>query len=73
MKLTREDRHAQGETCPSATLSTTNPTWTAPRSKSCIRGGRPAANRLCDGTALNHKLHQRENCLRMLLCYFMSL
>jgi hypothetical protein len=28
MKLTGENRSTQGKTCPSATLSTTNPTWT---------------------------------------------
>jgi hypothetical protein len=40
-----------GKTCPSATLSTTNPTWTDPGSKPGLRGGRPAANRLSHGTA----------------------
>ena len=30
MKLTRENRSTRRETCPSATLSTTNPTWTDP-------------------------------------------
>jgi hypothetical protein len=28
MKLTGENRSTLGKTCPSATLSTTNPTWT---------------------------------------------
>jgi hypothetical protein len=36
---------------PSATLSTTNPTWTDPGSNPGLRGGRPAANRLSHGTA----------------------
>jgi hypothetical protein len=40
----------QGKTCPSATLSTTNPTWTDPGSNPGLRGGRPAANRLSHGT-----------------------
>jgi hypothetical protein len=40
------------KTCPSATLSTTNPTWTNPGSNPGLRGGRPAANRLSHGTAL---------------------
>jgi hypothetical protein len=35
------------KTCPSATLSTTNPTWTDPG----LRGERPATNRLSHGTA----------------------
>jgi hypothetical protein len=40
-----------GGTCPTATLSTTNPTWTDPGSNPGLRGGRPAANRLSHGTA----------------------
>ena len=43
MKLTGENRSTQGETCPSATLSTTNPTWTDPGSNPGLRGGRPYA------------------------------
>jgi hypothetical protein len=39
------------KTCPSATLSTTNPTWTDPGSNPGLRCGRPAANRLSHGTA----------------------
>jgi hypothetical protein len=38
-------------TCPSATLSTTNRTWTDPRSNPGPRGERPATNRLSHGTA----------------------
>jgi hypothetical protein len=30
MKLTEENISTRGKTCPSATLSTTNPTWTDP-------------------------------------------
>jgi hypothetical protein len=52
MKLTGENRRTRGKTCPSDTLSTTNPTWTDPRSKPDLRGGRPAANRLSHGTAV---------------------
>jgi hypothetical protein len=51
MKLTGENRSTRGKTCPSATLSTTNPTWTDPGSKPDLRGGRPATNRLSHGTA----------------------
>jgi hypothetical protein len=40
------------KTCPSATLSTTNPTWTDPGSNPGLRSGRPATNRLSHGTAL---------------------
>jgi hypothetical protein len=42
MKLTGEDRNTWGKTRPSATLSTTNPTWTDPGLNPCLRGGRPA-------------------------------
>jgi hypothetical protein len=51
MKLTGENRSTRGKTCPCATLSTTNPTWTDPGSNPGFRGGRPAANRLSHGTA----------------------
>jgi hypothetical protein len=51
MKVTGENRSTRGKTCPSATLSTTNPTWTDPGSNPGLRGGRPAANRLSHGTA----------------------
>jgi hypothetical protein len=37
--------------CSCVTLSTTNPTWTDPRSDTGQRGGRPATNRLSHGTA----------------------
>jgi hypothetical protein len=46
MKLTGENRRTRGRTCPSPTLSTTNPKWTDPGSKPGLRGGRPAATRL---------------------------
>jgi hypothetical protein len=52
MKLTVENRRTRGKPCPSATLSTTNPTWTDPESNPDLRGGRPEANRLSHGTAL---------------------
>jgi hypothetical protein len=52
MKLTGENRSTRRKTCPSATLSTTNPTWADPGSNPGLRGGRPTANRLSHGTAL---------------------
>jgi hypothetical protein len=52
MKLTGENRSTPGQTCPSATLSTTNPTWTDPGSNPDLRGERPATNRLSHGTAM---------------------
>jgi hypothetical protein len=39
------------KTCPSATLSTTNLTWTDPGSNPGLRGERPATNRLSHGKA----------------------
>jgi hypothetical protein len=43
------------KTCPSATLSTTNPTWPDLGSNPDRRGGKPATNRLSYGAA-NHPL-----------------
>jgi hypothetical protein len=40
------------KTCPSATLSTTNPTWLYPGFNPDRRGGKPATNRLSYGGAL---------------------
>jgi hypothetical protein len=51
MKLTGENRNTRGKTCPSATLSTTNPTWTDPGSNTGLRGERPETNILSHGTA----------------------
>jgi hypothetical protein len=51
MKWTWENRSNRGKTCPSATLSTTNPTWTDLGSNPGLRGERPATNRLSHGTA----------------------
>jgi hypothetical protein len=39
------------KTCPSVTLSTTNPTWLDPGSNPGCRGGKPATNRLSYGVA----------------------
>jgi hypothetical protein len=51
MKLTWENQSTRRKICLSATLSTTNPTWTDPESNPGLRGGRPATNRLRHGTA----------------------
>jgi hypothetical protein len=42
----------QGKTCPSATLYTTNPTWTGPVANSGLRCERPVINRLSHCTIL---------------------
>jgi hypothetical protein len=44
MKLTGDNRSTRGKTCPSATLSTTNPTLTDPGSNPGPRGERPASH-----------------------------
>jgi hypothetical protein len=49
--LTGENRRTPKETCPSDTLPTTNPTWTALGANPGLRGEKPAANRLSYGTA----------------------
>ena len=51
MKLTGENLSTRRKTCPSATLSTRNPTWTDPGSNPGLRGERPATNRLSHSTA----------------------
>jgi hypothetical protein len=51
MILTGENLRTQRSTCPSATLSTTNPTWTDPGENLGLRGERLANNRLSHGTA----------------------
>jgi hypothetical protein len=50
LRLARETE-VLGETCPSATLSTTNPTLPNPGSNPGRRGGKPATNRLSYGAA----------------------
>jgi hypothetical protein len=42
-----------GENLPSATLSTTNPTWLDQGSNAGRRGGKPVANRLSYGTSFH--------------------
>jgi hypothetical protein len=60
MKLTGENRSTQGKTCPSATFSTTNPTWTDPGSNPALRVERPATHRLAMARPM--KLPYQENC-----------
>jgi hypothetical protein len=49
--LTGENRRTRRKICPSATLSTTNPTWIDPGANPGLRGERPATNDLSHGTA----------------------
>jgi hypothetical protein len=46
MIMAGENRRTQRETCPSATLSTTNPTWTNVGAYPHLRSAKPATNRL---------------------------
>jgi hypothetical protein len=50
MKLTGENQSNRGKAYPSATLSTTNPTWTDTGSNPGLRGRKPATNSLSHGT-----------------------
>jgi hypothetical protein len=49
--LTGENRRTRRKTCPSATLSTTNPTWIQPVANPSLRGEWPATNDLSHDTA----------------------
>jgi hypothetical protein len=49
-RLTGEPKYSE-KTCPSTTLSTTNPTWPDSGSNPGRRGGKPATNHLSYGTA----------------------
>jgi hypothetical protein len=51
MILTGENRRTREKNCPSATLSTTNPTWIDSGVNPGLRGERPATNDLSHGTA----------------------
>jgi hypothetical protein len=51
MILTGENRRNLRKTCPSATLSTTNPTWIEPVANPGLRRERPATNHLSHATA----------------------
>jgi hypothetical protein len=50
-------RDTKQKACTSATLFTTNPTWTGTGSKPCPRCERPATNHLSHGTALKTKIN----------------
>jgi hypothetical protein len=52
MILTGENRRTRRQTCPNATLSTINPTWTDLSANPVLRGERPVTNHLSHGTTL---------------------
>jgi hypothetical protein len=62
-EIDRRKPTARRKTCSSATLSTTNPTWTDPGSNPILRSERPATNRLSHGTAFSVMLRRVDLCL----------
>jgi hypothetical protein len=50
--LAGENRRTRRKTCPSATISTTNPTWIDPGVNPGLRSERPATNDMSHGMAL---------------------
>jgi hypothetical protein len=49
MQIGRGKPKYSEKTCPSTTLSTTNPTWREQGSNPGLRGGKPATNRVSCG------------------------
>jgi hypothetical protein len=63
MILTGENRRTRKKTCPSATLSTTNPIWTDPDANPDRRGGHGTAwklVRLQKQTLMNNMIIERD-------------
>jgi hypothetical protein len=64
MILTGESRRTRRKSCPSATLSTTNPTWTYPGANPELRGERPVTCALAPRTVLGGVGSDRDvNCM----------
>jgi hypothetical protein len=61
MILTGENRRTRRKTCPSATLSTTNPTWIDPGTNPGLRGERRATDDLSHRTAHHSVTSQNTN------------
>jgi hypothetical protein len=57
----------RGKTCPNATLSTTNPTWSNPGSNPGLRGGRQTTNRLSHGTTVIAEVTASYTCLGVVI------
>jgi hypothetical protein len=60
MIMTGESQRTRRQTCPSATLSTTNPTWTDPGTNLGLHGERPATNCLTHGMVFTHKVEREK-------------
>jgi hypothetical protein len=54
--IDRKNQRTRRKTCPSATLSTTNPTWSDLATNPGLRGERLVTNCMSNGTALNYTL-----------------
>jgi hypothetical protein len=65
--LTGENIRTLRKTCPSATLSTTNPTWIDLGANPGLRGERPATNDLSHGTALQYFFRYDMSCFKTVL------
>jgi hypothetical protein len=68
MRIGRGNRSTRRKPCPSATSSTTNPTWPDLGSNPGRRGGKPATNRLSYGTALP-RLLSRPRLVFLITCH----
>jgi hypothetical protein len=72
----RENRRTRRKTCPSATLSATNPIWIDPGANPSLRGERPTTNNLSHGTAFwrvnENRMRWLEHVARMRRCAFFS-
>jgi hypothetical protein len=64
MVMTKENRSTWSETCPSATLFTTNPTRNDLGEKSDLRGERPATNCLSQGNLKNVSIQYNTSILK---------
>jgi hypothetical protein len=70
--LTGENRRTRRKTCPSSTLSTTNPTWIGRGANPGLHVERPTTNDLSHSTALNSVVHWRACIARLLFIVFAS-
>jgi hypothetical protein len=62
MTLAGVNRRIRRKTCPSANMSTANPTWIDPGANPGLRVERPATNRLSLGTALKFLVILNREC-----------
>jgi hypothetical protein len=68
MILAGKNRRTRRETCPSVTLSTTNPTWIEPGANPGLRGERSVSNHFSHGTAKEKTIYKK-----MIIVFFTDL